>query len=68
MICLDEEIIVATTRPETICGDVAIAVNPNHTLYSRYIGQQVKNPLKKDVFIPVIADHLVSLDFGTGMF
>ncbi|XP_033210927.1 valine--tRNA ligase-like isoform X2 [Belonocnema kinseyi] len=61
----DEEIIIATTRPETICGDVAIAVNPNHTLYSRYIGQHVKHPLK-DIFIPVIADDSVSLDFGTG--
>ena len=63
--CTDEKIIVATTRPETICGDVAIAINPNHTTYSQYIGRYVKHPFK-NTFMPVIADESVNIDFGTG--
>lgn len=61
----DETIIVSTTRPETICGDVAIAVNPNHTSYSRYIGRFVKHPFKNSL-LPIIADDSVSIEFGTG--
>ncbi|XP_029166045.1 valine--tRNA ligase, mitochondrial-like isoform X2 [Nylanderia fulva] len=60
-----EELIVATTRLETIFGDVAIAVHPDDERYSRYIGRQVLHPVK-ETFIPVIADSLVKRDFGTG--
>ena len=56
---------VATTRPETILGDTAIAVNPNDERYKKFIGQSVHVPLtNRD--IPVIADDMVQTDFGTG--
>jgi valyl-tRNA synthetase len=58
-------IIVATTRPETMLGDVAIAVHPDDERYQKLIGQQVKLPLT-DRTIPVIADHYVDPLFGTG--
>lgn len=57
--------IVATTRLETIFGDVAIAVHPDDERYSKYIGRQVLHPIK-ETFIPVIADSSVKRDFGTG--
>lgn len=63
--CVDEKITVSTTRPETIYGDAAIAVNPNDMLYSRYIGCFVKHPFKH-IFLPVIADESVSVELGTG--
>ena len=56
---------IATTRPETIFADVAVAVNPKDKKYKKLIGQTVTVPLinKK---IPIIADELVDIDFGTG--
>ncbi|KYN35996.1 Valyl-tRNA synthetase, mitochondrial [Trachymyrmex septentrionalis] len=60
-----EELIIATTRPETIFGDVAIAVHPNDDRYSRYIGQYVLHPIR-ETFIPIIADSSVKREFGTG--
>ena len=59
------EIVVATTRPETLYGDVAVAVNPNDPKLSQYVGQQVIVPLTGRT-VPVIADEAVELDFGTG--
>ncbi|MBI4040157.1 valine--tRNA ligase [Candidatus Daviesbacteria bacterium] len=59
------EIVVATTRPETIFGDVAVAVNPKDKKYTQLIGQEVKLPLTQRV-IPIIEDDLVVMDFGTG--
>ena len=58
---------VATVRPETIFGDVAIAVNPNDARYTKYIGQTVtaKNPIG-ELSLPVIGDESVLMDFGTG--
>jgi len=58
-------ITVATTRPETILGDVAICVNPNDERYMHLIGKQVIVPIigRK---IPVISDEYVTADFGTG--
>ncbi len=56
---------VATTRPETMLGDVAVAVNPLDSRYSELIGQQITLPLVGRQ-IPVIADELVDKDFGTG--
>ncbi|MBC6609564.1 valine--tRNA ligase [Hymenobacter sp. BT507] len=56
---------VATSRPETIMADVAVAVNPNDPRYQHLIGQRVRIPLLgRD--IPVISDEYVSIDFGTG--
>ena len=56
---------VATTRPETMLGDVAIAVHPDDARYKKYIGEQVLLPLTGRR-IPVIADSYVDPEFGTG--
>lgn len=58
-------IIVATTRPETIFGDVAIAVHPDDSKYSELIGKTVVIPLSGRE-IPIIADEYVDRNFGTG--
>ncbi|MDA0237308.1 MAG: class I tRNA ligase family protein, partial [Proteobacteria bacterium] len=58
-------IVVATTRPETMLGDVAIAVNPSDDRYTALIGQEVIVPLCGR-HIPIIADDYVDADFGTG--
>ena len=57
--------VVATTRPETMLGDTAVAVNPNDEQYKDVIGKTMKLPLV-DRLIPVIADDYVELGFGTG--
>lgn len=59
------EIVVATTRPETMFGDVAVAVNPNDERYKQLIGTRVMLPLT-DREIPVIADEYVDPNYGTG--
>lgn len=59
------EIIVATTRPETMLGDTAIAVNPRDERYKKLVGQHVKLPLT-DREIPIVADDHVDMEFGTG--
>jgi valyl-tRNA synthetase len=58
-------ITVATTRPETMLGDTAVAVHPDDERYKQFIGKTVKLPLTKRE-IPVIADDFVEKDFGTG--
>ncbi len=58
-------IVVATTRPETMFGDTAVAVNPKDERYARLVGQTVKLPLTNRE-IPVIADAKIDKDFGTG--
>ncbi|MFH1461056.1 MAG: valine--tRNA ligase [Patescibacteria group bacterium] len=58
-------IIVATTRPETMLGDTAVAVHPDDKRYKNLIGKKVNLPLT-DRKIPIIADKEVSLEFGTG--
>ncbi len=60
-----EYIPVATTRPETILGDTAVAVHPEDERYQKYIGQKVVVPMLGRE-IPVIADDYVARDFGTG--
>ncbi|MFL1695925.1 valine--tRNA ligase [Weissella kandleri] len=57
---------IATTRPETMFGDAAVAVNPKDERYQSIIGKTVKVPLV-DREIPVIADEYVEMEFGTGM-
>ncbi|HEX7465112.1 MAG TPA: valine--tRNA ligase, partial [Usitatibacter sp.] len=57
---------VATTRPETMLGDVAVAVHPEDERYSKLVGKNVKLPLA-DRLIPVIADTYVDREFGTGV-
>jgi len=56
---------VATTRPETILGDTAVAVHPNDERYQKYIGKQVLVPIVNRQ-IPVIVDEYVTMEFGTG--
>lgn len=60
-----KEIIVATTRPETMLGDTAVAVHPEDPRYKDLIGQQVHLPLTNRT-IPIIADDYVEREFGTG--
>jgi valyl-tRNA synthetase len=61
----DRRVTVATTRPETMLGDTAVAVNPTDTRYSRLIGATLLLPLT-DREIPVVADEFVDPEFGTG--
>ena len=56
---------VATTRPETMLGDTAVAVNPADARYKALVGKSVRLPLMNRI-IPVIADKSVSMEFGTG--
>ncbi len=60
---------IATTRPETIPGDTAIAVNPKDTRYADLIGKHVRRPLppENQAVIPIVGDEAVALDFGTGV-
>jgi len=60
---------IATTRPETIMGDTAVAVNPKDPRYADLVGKQVKRPLpiENQELIPVIADEAVDFEFGTGV-
>ena len=62
---LDKYLEVATTRPETLLGDTAVAVNPDDDRYKEFIGVKVKVPFV-DREIPIIADSHVDKDFGTG--
>jgi valyl-tRNA synthetase len=57
--------VVATTRPETMLGDVAVAVSPDDERYRDLVGKTLKLPLT-DREIPIIADHYVDQEFGTG--
>ncbi|HUR17228.1 MAG TPA: valine--tRNA ligase, partial [Candidatus Limnocylindrales bacterium] len=61
----DATITVATTRPETILGDTAVAVHPNDARYTALVGKRVLIPFV-DRVVPIIADDVVRQDFGTG--
>ena len=61
----DEYVVIATTRPETMLGDTAVAVNPEDERYSHLVGKTLILPLVGRE-IPVIADEYVEKDFGTG--
>ncbi len=58
-------LVVATTRPETMLGDAAVAVHPEDERYQHLIGKQIKLPLTERL-IPIIADEYVDKEFGTG--
>ena len=60
------QLVVATTRPETLLGDTAVMVHPDDERYAALVGRQVKLPLT-DRLIPVIADAYVDREFGTGV-
>ena len=61
-----KELIVSTTRPETLLGDTAVAVNPKDDRYNDLIGQMVKLPLT-DREIPIIGDEHADMEYGTGV-
>ncbi|OGU56991.1 MAG: valine--tRNA ligase [Ignavibacteria bacterium RBG_13_36_8] len=61
----NEHVVVATTRPETMLGDTAVAVNPNDERYKHLIGKKVTLPIVGRE-IPIIADEYVDMEFGTG--
>lgn len=61
----NEEVIIATTRPETILGDVAVAVHPNDNRYSHLRNAQLWHPFRKEP-IPLIFDESADPEFGTG--
>ena len=61
----DEKITIATTRPETMLGDTAVAVNPSDKRYASFVGKMLSLPLT-DRKIPVVADDYVDPEFGTG--
>jgi valyl-tRNA synthetase len=60
-----DEIVVATTRPETMLGDTAVAVNPSDKRYTKLVGTTVMLPLMNRQ-IPIVADQLIDPKFGTG--
>ena len=61
----DDYVVIATTRPETMLGDTAVAVNPEDDRYRHLIGKSVELPLTGRI-IPIISDAAVDVDFGTG--
>lgn len=62
---LDEKIVVATTRIETMLGDTAIAVHPNDERYAHLIGKHAKHPFCNRKLL-IVADTYVDMKFGTG--
>ncbi len=65
-LALEEEIVVATTRPETMLGDVAVAVHPDDERYTHLVGKELVHPFFADRKVVVIADGYVDREFGTG--
>ena len=63
---LEKGLLIATTRPETLLGDSALAVHPSDERYKHLIGKEIKVPLQ-DRYIKVIADKRVELTYGTGV-
>lgn len=61
----DAYVVVATTRPETMLGDSAVAVNPNDERYKKLIGRKIILPIQERE-IPIIADEEIDMEFGTG--
>ena len=60
-----ESLVIATTRPETLLGDTAVAVHPDDPRYQKYIGQSIALPLTNRT-IPIVADYFVDPEFETG--
>ncbi|MEN9230967.1 MAG: valine--tRNA ligase [Thermostichus sp. DG02_5_bins_236] len=61
----EQYLVVATTRPETMLGDTAVAVNPSDPRYKHLIGQQIRLPIKNRL-VPIIGDEYVDASFGSG--
>ena len=62
----DEEIVVATTRIETMLGDTGVAVHPEDPRYKHLHGKHMIHPFRNNALIPIVADDFVERDFGTG--
>ena len=62
---MDRYLVVATTRPETMLGDTAVAVNPNDNRYRDLVGKHIRLPIQNRL-IPIVADDYVDPDFGSG--
>ncbi|QPK84340.1 valine--tRNA ligase [Corynebacterium qintianiae] len=62
----EPHLVVATTRVETMLGDVAIAVHPDDERYSHLVGQEFDHPFREDLKLTVIADDYVDMELGTG--
>lgn len=62
----EPHLIVATTRVETMLGDVAIAVHPDDERYAHLVGQELDHPFRDDLKLKIIADDYVDMEFGTG--
>ncbi|WP_245945760.1 valine--tRNA ligase [Corynebacterium senegalense] len=62
----EPHLVVATTRVETMLGDVAIAVHPDDERYAHLVGQTFQHPLRPELEVKVIADDYVDMDLGTG--
>ena len=62
----NDYVVVATTRPETMLGDTAVAVNPSDERYTNLVGKRVFLPIVEK-YIPVVADYYVEKEFGTGV-
>jgi valyl-tRNA synthetase len=62
----DREIVVATTRPETMLGDTAVAVHPDDDRYTDLVGKALEHPFFPERHLPVVADAYVDREFGTG--
>lgn len=62
----DNFVVVATTRPETLLGDTAVAVNPKDERYAHLVGKTVTLPLTGRI-VPIVADDYVEMEFGTGV-
>lgn len=62
----EPHLIVATTRVETMLGDVAIAVHPDDERYADLVGKELPHPLRDDLTLKIIADDYVDMEFGTG--
>lgn len=58
---------IATTRPETILGDVAVAVHQDDVRYAKFVGRNLWHPFRQEP-IPVISDPFVEAGFGTGLY
>lgn len=66
LVFTDEELVVCTTRPETMLGDTAVMVHPDDKRYQHLHGSRVHHPFRNES-IPVIADYHVDPGFGTGI-
>ncbi|XP_074294587.1 valine--tRNA ligase, chloroplastic/mitochondrial 2 isoform X2 [Silene latifolia] len=63
----DDFLTIATTRPETLFGDTAVAVHPEDPRYAKYIGSQAIVPMTLGRHVPIISDRQVDREFGTGV-